>query len=46
MAISFLAKQVREGKTDKDNYKKLTRVAKYMHRTKFLHFTIEDTYLD
>ena len=45
-AISFLTKQVREDKTDEDDYKKLTRVAKYMHRTKFLFLTIETTYLD
>ena len=45
-AISFLTKQVGEDKTDKDDYNKLTRVAKYMHRTKFLRLTIEATYLD
>ena len=45
-AISFLTKRVREDNTDKDDYKKLTRVAKYMHRTKFLRLTIEVTYLD
>ena len=45
-AISFLTKRVGEDKTDEDDYKKLTRVAKYMHRTKFLFLTIETTYLD
>ena len=45
-AISFLTKCVGEDKTDKDEYKKLTRVAKYMRRTKFLRLTIEATYLD
>ena len=45
-AISVLTKQVGEDKTDEDDYKKLTRVAKYMHRTKFLCLTIEVTYLD
>jgi hypothetical protein len=45
-AISFLTKRVGEDKTDEDDYKKLTRVAKYMRRTKFLRLTIEATYLD
>ena len=44
--ISLLTKQVREDKTDEDDYKKLTRVTKYMCRTKFLCLTIEATYLD
>ena len=44
--ISFLTKQVGEDKTDEDDYKKLTRVAKYMRRTMFLRLTIEATYLD
>ena len=34
-AISFPTKRVGEDKTDEDHYKKLTRVSKYMRRTKF-----------
>ena len=45
-AMSFLTKRVGEDKTDEDDYKKLTRIAKYMRRTKFLGLTIEATYLD
>jgi hypothetical protein len=45
-AISFLTKRVGEDKTDEDDYKKLTRVAKYMRRTKFFRLTIEAAYLD
>ena len=45
-AISFLTKRVRGDKTDEDDYKKLARVAKYIHRTKFLHLTIEAVHLD
>jgi hypothetical protein len=46
MAISFLTKRVGEDTTDKDNYKKMARVAKYIYRTKFLHLTIKATCLD
>ena len=45
-ATSFLTKRVGEDRTDEDNYKKLTRVTKYMHITKFLRLTIEATYMD
>ena len=45
-AISFLTKQVGEEKTDKCDYKKLARVAKYIRRIKFLHLTIKGTYLE
>ena len=44
-AISFLTRRVEEEKTDEDDYKKLTRVAKYMRRTKFLRLILEATYL-
>ena len=45
-AISFLTTRIGEDKTDKDDYKKLTRVAKYMRKTNFLRLTIEAKYLD
>ena len=45
-AISFLTKQVGEDTTDKNEYKHFARVAKYIHRTKFLRLTSEATYLD
>ena len=40
--------RIREEKTDEGDQKKITRVSKYMSRTKFLllHLTIEATYLD
>ena len=43
-AISFLTKRVQS--PDEDDYKKLVRLIKYIRRTKFLHMTIEATYLD
>ena len=43
-ATSFLTKRVQN--PDEDDYKKLARAIKYIRRTKFLHLTIEATYLD
>ena len=45
-AILFLTKQVEEDTTDKYDYKKLAKVAKYIRRTKFLRLTIKTLYLD
>ena len=42
----FLTKRVREDTTDKGDYKKLARVAKYIRRTKFLCLIIKATHLD
>jgi hypothetical protein len=43
-AISFLCKRVRN--PDEDDWKKLTRLLRYIRRTKFLRLTLEATYLD
>ena len=44
-AISFLTKQVGEDNIYKDDNNKLTRMAKYIRRTKFLCLTIKAAYL-
>eukprot|EP00804_Cyclotella_cryptica_P027764 CCRYP_009202-RA/>CCRYP_009202-RA protein AED:0.72 eAED:0.12 QI:0/-1/0/1/-1/1/1/0/1137 len=43
-AIAFLCTRVKH--PDKDDYKKLTRVIKYLRRTKFLRLTMEAGHLD
>jgi hypothetical protein len=43
---SFLTKQVREDTTDENDYTKLARAVKYIHRNKFRCLIIKATYLD
>ena len=43
-AIAFLCTRVKH--PDQDDYKKLTRVIKYLRRTKFLRLTMEAGHLD